>query len=59
MPAKISGPATDVVRRNTEEVQRRAKGALFNELFADDFHDRPPQREGRRDKTGDFITDKR
>ena len=38
-----SEAAKAVVRRNTEEVQRRGRFDLFEELFADDFIDHTPQ----------------
>ena len=43
MTNDISETAKAVVRRNTIEVQGGGNWELFDELFADDFHDHTPQ----------------
>jgi predicted ester cyclase len=48
----ISETAKAVVRRNTIEVQGGGNWELFDELFADDFHDHTPQPGGKPDKAG-------
>lgn len=44
--------AKGIVRRNTLEVQSGGNFDLFDELFADDFHDHTPQPGGTPDKEG-------
>ncbi|GAB5894669.1 ester cyclase [Mycolicibacterium mageritense] len=44
-----------VVRRNTEDVQRRGDFALFDQLFADDFVDHTPQPGTTPDKAGVLV----
>jgi hypothetical protein len=48
----ISETAKAVVRRNTIEVQGGGNWEMFDELFADDFHDHTPQPGGKPDKAG-------
>jgi steroid delta-isomerase-like uncharacterized protein len=52
MTNDISETAKAVVRRNTIEVQGGGNWELFDELFADDFHDHTPQPGGKPDKAG-------
>ena len=52
MTNDISETAKAVVRRNTIEVQGGGNWELFDELFADDFHDYTPQPGGKPDKPG-------
>ena len=52
MANDISETAKAVVRRNTIEVQGGGNWELFDELFADDFHDHTPQPGGQPDKAG-------
>ena len=52
MTNDISETAKAVVRRNTIEVQGGGNRELFDELFADDFHDHTPQPGGKPDKAG-------
>jgi hypothetical protein len=52
MTNDISESAKAVVRRNTIEVQGGGNWELFDELFADDFHDHKPQPGGQPNKAG-------
>ncbi len=52
MTNDISETAKAVVRRNTIEVQGGGNWELFDELFADDFHDHTPQPGCKPDKAG-------
>jgi predicted ester cyclase len=52
MTNDISETAKAVIRRNTIEVQGGGNWELFDELFADDFHDHTPQPGGKSDKAG-------
>jgi len=52
MTNDINETAKAVVRRNTIEVQGGGNWELFDELFADDFHDHTPQPGGKPDKAG-------
>jgi predicted SnoaL-like aldol condensation-catalyzing enzyme len=52
MTNDVSETAKAVVRRNTIEVQGGGNWELFDELFADDFHDHTPQPGGKPDKAG-------
>src|SRR6185295_12889155 len=52
MTNSVSETAKTVVRRNTIEVQGGGNWELFDELFADDFHDHTPQPGGKPDKAG-------
>jgi steroid delta-isomerase-like uncharacterized protein len=52
MTTDISETAKAVIRRNTMEVQGGGDWALFDRLFAEDFHDHTPQPGGTSDKAG-------
>jgi steroid delta-isomerase-like uncharacterized protein len=52
MTNDISESAKAVVRRNAIEVQGGGNWELFDELFADDFHDHTPQPGGKPEKAG-------
>ena len=49
---RASDAAKAVVRRNTEEVQRKGRFDIIEELFADDFVDHTPQPNMTPDKAG-------
>jgi predicted ester cyclase len=52
MGSAVSDAATDVVRRNTEEVQSKGDFELLEDVFDDDFVDHTPQPGTTPDKDG-------